>query len=52
MLFTTFHLAHLQKELLAITETEARVRRLVELNVIEQCLNIFKINHLQVFTSN
>lgn len=31
-----------QAELSAITDKDARVRRLVELNIAEQCLNIFK----------
>lgn len=35
------------KELQAITDPELRIKRLVELNVIEQCLNIFKVNHTQ-----
>ena len=34
-------------ELKAITDEEARVRRLVELNVIENCLNIFKTSCVQ-----
>lgn len=35
------------KELQVILDMEDRCRRLVELNVIEQCLNIFKINFTQ-----
>eukprot|EP01060_Flectonema_neradi_P026890 TRINITY_DN3636_c0_g1_i3.p1 TRINITY_DN3636_c0_g1~~TRINITY_DN3636_c0_g1_i3.p1 ORF type:complete len:237 (+),score=29.09 TRINITY_DN3636_c0_g1_i3:464-1174(+) len=34
-------------ELAAITDIESRQRRLVELNVIEQCLNIFKTSCVQ-----
>eukprot|EP00054_Salpingoeca_dolichothecata_P038075 m.12827 g.12827 ORF g.12827 m.12827 type:complete len:262 (+) comp8210_c0_seq2:31-816(+) len=36
-----------QDELMAIDDYEARHRRLVELNVIEQCLNIFKCRVVQ-----
>jgi carbonic anhydrase len=31
----------------AITDSEQRYRRLVELNVIEQCLNLFKTGVIQ-----
>mmetsp|Transcript_18951 Transcript_18951/g.37216 ORF Transcript_18951/g.37216 Transcript_18951/m.37216 type:complete len:325 (+) Transcript_18951:86-1060(+) len=34
-------------ELMAIDDGEARQRRLVELNVIEQCLNLFKLGPVQ-----
>jgi carbonic anhydrase len=34
-------------ELNAITDSEQRYRRLVELNVIEQCLNLFKTGVVQ-----
>lgn len=36
-----------REELDAITETQKRFDRLVELNVLEQCLNIIKIDHVQ-----
>ena len=36
-----------QEELSKIEDHEAKVRRLVELNVIEQCLNISKIGFIQ-----
>jgi carbonic anhydrase len=36
-----------QKELDAITDTQKKFDRLVELNVKEQCLNIIKIDHVQ-----
>jgi carbonic anhydrase len=36
-----------QKELDAITDTQKRFDRLVELNVYEQCMNIVKIDHVQ-----
>lgn len=38
-----FHRAELD----AITETQKRFDRLVELNVLEQCLNVIKIDHVQ-----
>lgn len=36
-----------QDELNSIRDTDRRVDRLVELNVIEQCINIVKIDHVQ-----
>lgn len=36
-----------QAELLQIPNENQRFRRIVELNIIEQCLNIFKINMVQ-----
>lgn len=36
-----------RKELEAITDAEARHRRLVELNVVEQCINLFKTGTVQ-----
>jgi carbonic anhydrase len=36
-----------QKELDAIEDNQKRFDRLVELNVLEQCLNIIKIDHVQ-----
>jgi carbonic anhydrase len=36
-----------QAELDAITDTHRRFDRLVELNVLEQCLNLIKIDHVQ-----
>lgn len=36
-----------RKELEAITDEKKRFDRLVELNVIEQCINITKIDHVQ-----
>jgi carbonic anhydrase len=36
-----------QSELDAIKNTQAKFDRLVELNVLEQCLNIIKIDHVQ-----
>lgn len=36
-----------KKELDAITDDHKRFDRLVELNVLEQCLNIIKIDHVQ-----
>ncbi|MCC6372927.1 MAG: carbonic anhydrase [Bacteroidia bacterium] len=36
-----------REELDALTETQQRFDRLVELNVLEQCLNIIKIDHVQ-----
>jgi carbonic anhydrase len=38
---------HHQAELNAITDDHARFDRLVELNVMEQCINIIKIDHVQ-----
>ncbi|MCC6383683.1 MAG: carbonic anhydrase [Bacteroidia bacterium] len=36
-----------QKELEAITQQERKYDRLVEINVLEQCLNLTKIDHVQ-----
>ncbi len=36
-----------QKELNAISDPEARHRRLVELNVLEQCMNLYKTGLIQ-----
>jgi carbonic anhydrase len=36
-----------QKELDAIADTKKKFDRLVELNVLEQCINIIKIDHVQ-----
>lgn len=36
-----------RKELDEITDTQQRFDRLVELNVLEQCMNIIKIDHVQ-----